>query len=44
VQAVGRDVAEHAVINSLKDLPTRMDVVPAAVDDVKKFMADRIHA
>ena len=43
-QAVGRDVAEHAVINSLKDLPTRMDVVPAAVDDVKKFMVDRIHA
>jgi len=43
-QAVGRDVAEHPVIDSLKDLPTRMDVVPAAVDDVKKFMVDRIHA
>lgn len=40
--AIGRDVAHHPVIDGLKDLPTRCDVLWASVPEVREYLEERI--
>jgi threonine synthase len=42
IDATGADLARHPVIDGLKDLPTRMDVLPAALDAVRAYMEQRM--
>lgn len=40
--AVGKDVARHESIEKLKDLPTRMEILPSSVDAVKEYMESQM--
>lgn len=40
--ATGRDIAHHPVIDGLKDLPARCDVLPASVTAVRSYLEKNI--
>jgi threonine synthase len=40
--AIGYEAAHHPVLEALKDLPTRCDVLPASAPAVKEYMRQRI--
>ena len=41
-EATGRNLARHPLIDGLRDLPTRLDVLPASAAAVRAYLAERI--
>lgn len=42
IEATGRDLAHHPIIDELKNLPTRCDVLPASVSEVREYLESHI--
>jgi len=41
-QATGSDLARHSVIEALMDLPTKRDILPASVAEVRKYIETKV--
>lgn len=41
-RALGQDIARHPILETLRDAPTRCEVVPSSEDAVRRFVADHI--
>ena len=39
--AIGEDLAHHPLLDALKDVPTRCDVLPNSAEQVKTYLAER---
>ena len=43
-EALGSDIARHPVLEAIRDLPTRCEVLPATVQAVRNYIRDHIES